>query len=344
MKWVTVLKRPGRKWWYFHHFDPKTGRRKCNVRSAFQVDDPQGYRKALDQANELSQRARVAKSIPTSERWEDWVEDFLKDKYRSSDLTLTRSLQSWKQWQAFLQQQELYAPRMLDYGAVMKFKAWRTAQKRRRSKKLIKHNTALLDIRLMKLIMDEAVRRGFAPGNCVVRLGMKADKAAIKPEITEADLVTIREALKTRPEWMSTAFEIALHQGCRHKETRVHRSDVDFDRGVITFRAKGGNVFGTKLHPGIVGLLRTRFANNEWSLEWGVKNTALAWHNFFIEVKLPNLCFHCTRVTVVTKMARAGVPIQQAMAYVGHASSLIHKIYQRLKPADLSAATSALKF
>jgi hypothetical protein len=33
---------------------------------------------------------------------------------------------------------------------------------------------------------------------------------------------------------------------------------------------------------------------------------------------------------------RSGVPMAQAMAYVGHASTLIHKIYQRLQPADLT--------
>lgn len=57
---------------------------------------------------------------------------------------------------------------------------------------------------------------------------------------------------------------------------------------------------------------------------------------------MPHLCFHCTRVTVITKMARAGVPMAVAMAYVLHSSSLVHKIYQRLGIADLGSAVAAI--
>jgi hypothetical protein len=43
-------------------------------------------------------------------------------------------------------------------------------------------------------------------------------------------------------------------------------------------------------------------------------------------------------------MARAGVPIAQAMAYVGHADQEIHRIYQRLQAPDLSRVQAALSF
>jgi integrase len=58
----------------------------------------------------------------------------------------------------------------------------------------------------------------------------------------------------------------------------------------------------------------------------------------------PHATFHCTRVTVITRMARAGVPIQQAMAYVGHADQTVHRIYQRLQADDLTKCTEALRF
>lgn len=65
---------------------------------------------------------------------------------------------------------------------------------------------------------------------------------------------------------------------------------------------------------------------------------------FFKAIGLPHLCFHCTRVTVITRMARAGVPISQAMRYVGHASTAVHKIYQRLAASDLSSAVNAISY
>ena len=71
---------------------------------------------------------------------------------------------------------------------------------------------------------------------------------------------------------------------------------------------------------------------------------AKEFHFFFKEIGLPHLCFHCTRVTVATRMARAGVPISEAMAFVGHASETIHRIYQRLAAADLSSAVAAVSY
>lgn len=64
---------------------------------------------------------------------------------------------------------------------------------------------------------------------------------------------------------------------------------------------------------------------------------------YFKKHGMTHLSFHCTRVTVVTRLARAGVPLAQAMAFVGHSSSLVHRLYTRLRPADLSLATDALK-
>jgi hypothetical protein len=58
---------------------------------------------------------------------------------------------------------------------------------------------------------------------------------------------------------------------------------------------------------------------------------------------LRHLCFHCTRVTVITRLCRANVSESQAMRFVGHASETIHRVYQRLRAEDVSACVSALR-
>ena len=147
---------------------------------------------------------------------------------------------------------------------------------------------------------------------------------------------------------MTVSFEIALHQGCRLRETSVPMSDVDVTRRTITFRAKGRrgtpHVFTTSLHPGLDGLM-------EQLRKAGARQTcampAMAgrlWWSFRQENKLGHTTFHATRVTVVTRLARAGVPIQQAMRFVGHADETVHAIYQKLQADDLSACTDALSF
>ena len=66
------------------------------------------------------------------------------------------------------------------------------------------------------------------------------------------------------------------------------------------------------------------------------------WHRFFRKIGLPHISFHCTRVTVITRLARAGVPEQQAMRFIGHATLEVHRIYQKLKTGDLSDCVSVL--
>jgi hypothetical protein len=48
--------------------------------------------------------------------------------------------------------------------------------------------------------------------------------------MTDKEIGVIREALKTGPEWMRTAFEISLHTGCRLRETRLAAQLPDVDR------------------------------------------------------------------------------------------------------------------
>jgi integrase len=72
------------------------------------------------------------------------------------------------------------------------------------------------------------------------------------------------------------------------------------------------------------------------------ENFSKKWKVFFKKCGFANLSFHCTRVTCVTRLARAGVDLRIAMDYIGHSSTLVHRIYQRLKPADHGAAIRAL--
>ena len=50
--------------------------------------------------------------------------------------------------------------------------------------------------------MDEAVRLDHADTNPLVSLKVHRDKPAKKPEITDAEIIKIRDALKEEPEWM----------------------------------------------------------------------------------------------------------------------------------------------
>ena len=52
--------------------------------------------------------------------------------------------------------------------------------------------------------------------------------------------------------------------------------------------------------------------------------------------------FSRTRVSVVTRLAEARVNEQQAMAYVGHASTTIHGVYQKVKAQRVAHLSGVL--
>lgn len=344
MKNTSVYARKDSPVWWVAFWCPKRQKRVCE-RTPFVRDEPGSHRRAVSLANEKSKEAESAKQEGGA-GWDRWVEPWFKLKYRSSPLTLQNYLIRWGHLARFMAEKKYTTPRHLPPDVGEGYLAWRTAQVRPRSKKSPSHNTALMELALLSRVVRDAMRRGFADRNPAERLGLKKDDADEKPEITDAEIAKIRDALKFRPEWMQLSFTIAIHQGCRLKETQVPLERVDLDSVPprIQFFAKGKKVFTTQLHPDLVPVFAKLKAEGRVTSCVHPKMAAKEWHYFFKEVGLPHLCFHCTRVTVVTRMARAGVPIQQAMAYVGHASPLIHKIYQRLKPRDVGPAIAALTY
>jgi integrase len=181
----------------------------------------------------------------------------------------------------------------------------------------------------------------------LVSLKLRRDRAAKKPELTDAEIAEIREALKTEPEWMQTAFAIALHTGCRLRETRIPLKCVDFAENKITFPSpKGGETraFSVPMPSALRPLFgKLRDAKGKFTLEFPFQPSR-RWQQFFIKIKKPHLCFHCLRVTFVNRLRRAGVPREAAMRLVNHASELIHQVYQREKVEDVAQWRDAVQF
>jgi hypothetical protein len=108
--------------------------------------------------------------------------------------------------------QRFHSPRAITYRNALEYIDWRTTYKKK-SGKSVGRNTAIMELKLLAMIIGEAVRLGHADANPLVSLKLKRDQTAKKPELTDEEIRTIREALKDEPEWMQVAFEIALHTG-----------------------------------------------------------------------------------------------------------------------------------
>jgi len=205
----------------------------------------------------------------------------------------------------------------------------------------------LFELKTLALVMGEAVRLGNADANPLVSLRLHKDKPAKKPEITDEELAQIRPSLQDEPEWMQVSFAIALHTGCRRRETRIPLGCVDFRENKITFPSPNGGEdracsipMPTALRP---ILERLKAQKRRYTVEFPFQPSQ-RWQQFFIEVELPHLCFHCLRVTYVNRLRRVGVPREVAMRMVDHASELVHRIYQREKVEDVVKWRDAVQF
>lgn len=341
-------------WWIAYH----NGLDRIARSSKLRRDDPVGYKKALDMARKLAEDGGAARRAATGSGWDAWVEAWISDKFSepAKARSLRAELHRWRWVRAFLAERKVSVPAQVTYQLGLDFMEWRQEHRTRAGRG--GYNNALGELRLLCRVMREAVRRGFVLASPLERMGLKRKKSPEKPEITNGEIAAIRAALAaiegTKPiteQWMTVSFEIALHQGCRHAETSIPMERIDDAAGTITLTQKGDRTFTTRLHDGLRPLIQQLRAAGATRTCVHPPMAGKLWHWFFKgrpernqKGVAPRLCFHCTRVTVITRMARDGVPIQQAMAYVGHADEEIHRVYQRLQAPDLSRAQAALRF
>jgi hypothetical protein len=339
VKYVSVYKRKdGRPVWYIAYPDPSTGRQKC-MATVHRIEDLGSKKKAYDEAMQLAKEAAVGLPADQGEMWESWVPRWLELGFKPR--SRQRYETAWKHLRFFLRERSLTCPRAIAYSHAEDYLAWRTAQKRHRGT-YVNYNTALTELRFLGSVMREAVRRAYTNANPIAQLGLGRRDVKEKPEITDEEDKKIRAELESRPVWMRECYQIAICQGCRLTETMVPMERVDLARNAITFHGKGGKVFTTQIHPAVRPLAEAKKAAGSRYLCDLPPMPAKEWWTFFREVKLPHLCFHCTKVTVITKLCRAGVPQGVAMSYVNHSREEVHRVYQRLKLADVSSAVSAL--
>jgi integrase len=341
---ASIYKKRNSPFWFIQFIDTDGKRR--NKSTGLRADDPAQTVKAraLRARLEAKELTRNAGEI-SGGGWDTWVPQYL-ERHCESPRTLERYTGTWS-WLAFwLQEKRYHSPRAITYRNALEYLDWRISYKKKTGK-AAGRNTAIMELKLLAMIMGEAVRLGHADANPLVSLKLRRDKAAKKPELTDEDIHVIREALKTEPEWMQTAFDISLHTGCRLRETRLPLNCIDFAENKITFPSpKGGEdrAFSVPMPSALRPLFqRIRKAKRQFTVEFPFQPSR-RWQQFFIKINKPHLCFHCLRVTYVNRLRRAGVPREAAMRLVNHSSELVHQVYQREKVEDVAQWRNAVQF
>lgn len=207
-------------------------------------------------------------------------------------------------------------------------------------------NNALQEIKILRMALFEAMARGWLDHNAASKLGIEKNRPEEKPAMTDEEITTIRQELTKEPAWMSICFEIALHQALRLRQCAFPISCIDLDRMTLTYPTdivKGKRPFSHPIDPRIVPLLQKLKARKRKKTCEIPDMPSKAFWLFFKRIGMRHLCFHCTRVTWITRAAIGNVPIQKAMRFVNHASTEIHKIYLRLVSDDLQDVPMMVK-
>jgi integrase len=282
--------------------------------------------------------ASAADATPLAQAGWKWVGAFLKHRAPSAK-TLDMYQLRWRHVAAFLEEHEIEDPSHVSREHATELIEWRMSRVRPASGKTASRNTALLDLKMLSMVMTEAVARGLCAKNPLTGLKLAKDVAAEKPEISLDEQAKIEAALADQPQWMQRSWQIAMSTGCRLRETAIELRNVDLVGGSIHFpQPKGGRgrAYTVPLPAALRPLFETMAKRRERKTLTIPFQPSRAWRAFFDELGLNHLCFHCTRVTFVTRLARANAPLSVAMALVNHSSELVHRLYRRTRADELS--------
>jgi len=366
---ITSYERKGSPWVWIQY--GQDWRNKRFAKSTVRTDDPNKKRKILRELNryeaillaepkpkavtpEEETTEPAENEAETAAGWK-WAKIWLASRYAGQTDTYRVYRVAWRWMSEYLVHARITSPLDLDREKVYEYVPYRMAQVKEKSGRSPCLNTCILELKVLAIVMDEAVRRAAGKGITLInparKLGIKKEDSDLRPEYTDGDIAKIRAALKLKPQWMQRSWELALLTGMRFGDTSLHRRQVRWgSKDILVEKPKGGRKkeFTIPIYGSIRPMLeswRKEGTEHFWQLPPKEREMiGLEWTAFFRSINMRDYCFHCTRVTFITRGMRgdpangiAGVPETVMCKMVNHASKLINRIYQRWTPDDVRA-------
>lgn len=344
-----VYRRKGSPFWWIWWGHRKTRKQESSGKKR---TNPVGWKQAYDLAR-MKGGALEGGSSGDESHWDVWVDDWLRTLLPNPEQSgsLGTALMHWKFIRGFLGSKNILDPAGVTYAIAMEYFAWR--QKNRRHLNRPKVQTATIEMKLLRRVLGEAVRREFIPKNPLSELKLAKPIPKEKPEITPEEESAIRAALAKREghlpwkeRWMTISFLFGIRHGWRINETSFPLERLRVETWEVLVRSKGNKWRTVPVHPELRPILSELKATKQKTScvfpEGDVKRGSREWSMFFrgcdrdnIKGLFPHLCHHCGRVTCISRLARAGVPERLVMEFVGHWSVTSHRIYSRVAHGDL---------
>jgi hypothetical protein len=106
-------------------------------------------------------------------RWDAWVPGYIALRYTNSERTRERMEFAWRFLSLYLEENGVLGPQQVTRALCLNFIAWRRKKKHAQGFNGVCHNTALQDLKLLSVLLGEAVHRGIIQSNPCRDLGLK---------------------------------------------------------------------------------------------------------------------------------------------------------------------------
>ncbi len=267
-------------------------------------------------------------------RFDRWVDAWMQTRYGDRpNTTLATYQRCWRKLRAWLDQSGLDRPGQVTYAHVQSYLGWRL---RHGGKK----NTAIADLKFLGVVLGEALKRGYCTANPARQLGLRKDAAKEKVPWNTDEVRRVGELLHRElwGQWPHVVFLLGLHQAARLRQCAVPLDAIDLRSGVIHWPAgimKGARPHSQPIDPELARIIDARRQAGHRTLCDLPQFPSIEFRQLLDSLGLQHLVHHGLRVTLVTNMAKGGVPIAQAMRFVGHSGLSVHQIYIKLGASDL---------
>lgn len=342
------------KFWYLKYKCPQTGKWKSRA-TPYRHEVAADTRKARLLEAETTASEKVAPQRTPA--WDDWVTSFMEAHY-VKETTRKSAFCYWQHFRAFFAERNVWHPALLKREHAYDYIEWRSNPKNAKKengkviRKVGSRNSALTELRYLGVIVNEAVNRDYIPKNPIARLRIKPQKSKEKEPLTDDEIARIlaecerqdAESAAIEKPWRALAFKIALCHGVRISEAKIPMEDVHLEIGTIAFdKNKTDRPYGVPIHPDLLpDLQRLKEKGAKFTVELP-ENAATRFWYLFRKIGIEK-SIHCTRVTVATRLAIAGVDERKARLFLNHSSSLVHRIYVKMRPEHILDVTKALSF
>jgi hypothetical protein len=156
---ASIYKKQNSPFWFIQFIDADGTRR--NKSTGLRADNPGETVKAraLRAQLEAKELNRNAGEI-SGGGWDTWVPQYL-ERHCETPRTLERYSGNWQWLAVWLQENHYHSPRAITYRNALEYIEWRTNYKKKTGK-TVGRNTAIMELKLLAMIMGEAVRLGNA--------------------------------------------------------------------------------------------------------------------------------------------------------------------------------------